>query len=109
MFLPVNQKIDWEELITRKQQIICKNNKRENSKRIDHNFKKGDCTTLVRPGVVERTLVIKRKGPYKVVKQHKNGSIIIQVTPYEAENINKHRLIPHYRLSDGNPTNNDNK
>ena len=57
-------------------------NNRENSKRIDHNFKKGDWATLVRPGAVERTLAIKCRGPYKLLKQHKNASITIQVAPY---------------------------
>ena len=60
---------------------------------------------LVRPGVVETTLAISHKGPYKVVKQHKNGSITIQLTPY----INKRRLITYYRLTDSNPTNNNDK
>ena len=40
MFLPVDQKIDWEELITRKQQMIHKSNEPENSKRINHNYKR---------------------------------------------------------------------
>ena len=47
MFLPVNQKIDWEQLTTRKQQMNLKSNERENSKYIDHNYKKGDWATLV--------------------------------------------------------------
>ena len=83
MFLPVDRKINWEELITRKQQTICKNNDQENSNRIDHNFKKGDWATLVQPEAIKRTLAISHKRPYKVVKQHKNGSMRIQVSPYE--------------------------
>ena len=63
--------------------MIQKSNERENSKHIDHNFKKGNWATLVQPGAVERTLAIKHRGPYKVLKQHKNGSITIQVAPYK--------------------------
>ena len=47
MFLPVDCKIDWEKMITRKQERIHKSNKQENSKHIDHNYRKGDCVTLI--------------------------------------------------------------
>ena len=65
--------------------MIHKSNEWENSKCINHNYKKGDWATLVQPGVVERTLAIKCRKPYKVVKQHKNGSITIQVAPYKTK------------------------
>ena len=47
MLLPVECKIDWEKLCTRKQERINKSNKRENLKRIDHNYQKGDWVTIV--------------------------------------------------------------
>ena len=40
MLLPVESKIDWNKIISRKQNRIQKNNDRENSKRIDNNFQK---------------------------------------------------------------------
>ena len=43
------------------------------------------------------------------MQQQKNGSITIQVAPYKIKNVNRHRLTPYYKLTDGNPTNNDNK
>ena len=46
IFLPVKRKIDWEDIKKRKQKRIHKSNVRENSNRIDHDFKKGDQVTL---------------------------------------------------------------
>ena len=67
MFLPVKRKIDWEDIRKRKQERIRKSNARENSNRIDHDFKKGDWVTLTKPGQITRKLALPREGPYKVV------------------------------------------
>ena len=48
-------------------------------------FKTHQPAMLVQPRAIEKTLAIKCKGPYKMVKQHKNGSITIQVAPYETK------------------------
>ena len=46
-------------------------------------------------------------GPYKVVKQHDNGSITIQMSPFQTKNVNRRRLQPYYRITDNEPTIND--
>lgn len=68
MFLPVENKIDWEKIFTQKQDINCKSNEHKNSKHIDHNYQKGDWVTLIQLGEVERILAIRCNEPYKVVK-----------------------------------------
>ena len=95
MFLPVPATIDWNSLKERKQERIRKNNIRENSKRVPHTYEKGDLVTLKKPGIL-RTLAIPRKGPYKVIKHHSNGSITIETAPFEQKNVNIRRVEPFY-------------
>ena len=100
MFLPVDSQINWEKIFTRKQKRISKINEHKNSKRIKHNYQKGDWVTLIQPEAVENTFSIGFKGPYKVAKQHKNRSITIQVAPYETKKkVNKQRLQRYYWLN----------
>ena len=105
----VESKIYWNKINSVKQNRIRKNNERENSKRIDHNFQKGDWATLTRPGSIDRTLANSSMGPYKVVKQHDNGSITIQMTPFKTKNVNRHRLQPYQRRTNDELTINDDK
>ena len=46
MFLPVNKPVDWEKIRERKQRAIAKSNLRENAKRTDHTYQKGDWITV---------------------------------------------------------------
>ena len=98
MFLPVEQKIDWEDIRKRKQERICKSNARENSNRIDHNFKKDDWVTLIKPGQITRKLLLPQEGPYKVVQRRRNISITIQTSLNETKNVNMCRLHPYYQV-----------
>ena len=75
MFMPVNAEINWEKIRQRKQLKIQQSNIREKSKRILHTYKKGNMITLRKPGAIFRTLALPRRGPYKVLKHHENGSI----------------------------------
>ena len=67
--------IEWNIIIYRKQNETQRNKERENFESIDHNFWKGDWVTLTQLGSIDRTLANSCMGPYKVVKQHDNGSI----------------------------------
>jgi len=98
-FYQSNRKIDWED-IKKRNKKIRKSNARENSNRIDHDFKKGDWVTLTKPGQITRKLALPREGPYKIVRRRRNGSITIQTSPYETKNVNMRRLHPYYRLHD---------
>ena len=56
-----------EDIKKRKQERICKSNVHENSNRIDHDFKKSDWVTLIKPGQITQKLLLPQEGPYKVV------------------------------------------
>ena len=98
MFMPVDAAIDWEQIQQRKQLKIQQSNIRENSKRILHKYKEGDLITLRKPGAILRTLALPRRGPYKVVKHHENGSITTELEPNVLGRVNIRRCHPYYKL-----------
>ena len=98
MFMPVNAEIDWEKIRQRKQLKIQQSNIRENSKRILHTYEKGDMITLRKPGAILRTLALPRRGPYKVIKHHENGSIKIELAPNVIDRVNIRRCCPYYSM-----------
>jgi len=79
----------------RKQQKINKSNERENSSRVPHQYSPNDLITLKKPGIL-RKLTIPRAGPYKVIRQNNNGSILIEKSPTDTENVNIRRISPYY-------------
>ena len=99
MFLPVNTPIDWEALKARKQKAIAKSNKRENSKRKDYKYQKGDWITIKKPGIL-RKLTAPKSGPYKVVKHHGNGTLTYGEGPFVTGRVNIRRVDPYFW---GNP------
>ena len=95
MFLPISVDIDWEAIKNRKQLKINKSNERENSSRVPHQYNPNDLITLKKPGIL-RKLAIPRSGPYKVIRQNNNGSILIEKSPTDTETVNIRRVTPYY-------------
>ena len=54
MFSPVETEVDSEAIINNKQTKINKNNIRENSRRVPHNYQKGELITLKKPGIPQK-------------------------------------------------------
>jgi hypothetical protein len=104
MFLPVSVDIDWDAIKNRKQLKINKSNDRENSSRIPHQYNANDLITLKKPGIL-RKLSIPRAGPYKVIRQNNNGSILIELSPTETQNVNIRRVSPYYAMETPNDNN----
>ena len=99
MLLPVQFKADWEAIRQKRQEAIDKNNTRENSKRVEHEYKLGDLVSLTRPGI-QRKLRRKRDGPYTVTKVHDNGTISIRQNEAVVERVNLRRVTPYYERSE---------
>ena len=77
----------------RKQQII-RNNIRENKSRLEHDYKVGD-KVYVMDWDVKRKLSLK-KGPFKIIKVHDNGTVNIQLDDATTQTINIRRLQPKF-------------
>ena len=100
MMLNVQHKANWGLIRKRKQQIIHKNNKQENSKRIPHTYQVGDKVWLAKGN--EYKYETPSSGPHTILKVYDNGTVHMQVksvtdtynichlTPYVEPNISSH-------------------
>ena len=100
IFMPVDAAIDWEQIQQQKQLKIQQSNIRENSKRILHQYNKGDLITLRKSGAILRTLALPQQGPYKVVKHHENGSITTELEPNVIDRVNIRHCHPYYKCQE---------
>ena len=94
MLLPVSTPADWEEIKKRKQKAIARSNQRENAKRIDYQYKKGDWITAKRPGAT-RKLCAPKEGPSQVVKHRSSGAVAYEREPFAEERANARRISPY--------------
>ena len=94
MFLPVQIVADWARIRQRKQKIIDASNKRENSKRIRHQYNVGDRVLLTTPGKLPKVRS-PRTGPYDVVNVHDNGTVTIQNGPVQ-QRVNIRWITPYW-------------
>ena len=92
MLLPIQFKADWEAIRARRQELINASNRRENSKRIPHDYAVGDKVSKKRPGILPK-LRRRRDGPYTVTKVYTNGTVQIQKGA-TSERINIRRISP---------------
>jgi hypothetical protein len=94
MFLPIHYVADWTRIRLRRQKEIEKSNLRENSSRIQHEYKKGDSVLLTTPGILPK-LNSPRTGPYEVVNVHNNGTVTIR-KGHVQQRVNIRRIIPYH-------------
>jgi transposase InsO family protein len=92
MILNIKHEANWEFIRERKQQIIEKNNKAENAKRIPHNYAVGD-RVLLRRGT-ENKYETPYHGPFTILKVNDNGTVRLKVNNVE-DTYNIRRLAPY--------------
>ena len=92
MILNVKHEANWEYIRARKQKIIEKNNKSENSKRIAHQYAVGD-QVLLRRGT-ENKYETPYQGPYTILQINDNGTVRMMVKNVE-DTYNIRRLTPY--------------
>jgi len=87
---------DWDKIRERKRAQVLKDNKRENSKRKDYNFKIGDKVLLKRDYLkILRKSERRNQGPYTVIGVHENGTLsITDEDSGTSTTLNIRRLIP---------------
>jgi hypothetical protein len=77
MVLNIQHLTDWTAIKARKQQIICKNNRVENSKQFPHHYQVGDLVML------ENNKANKYEqpysGPYHITQVNTNGTVCLKI------------------------------
>jgi len=77
MILNIEHQANWELIRARKQQIIQKNNIRENEKRKAHQYATGD-KVMLKIGI-ENKYEKPYSGPHAIVKVNTNGTVRLQI------------------------------
>jgi hypothetical protein len=80
-------------MLQRKQNLIDINNRKENSKRIEHEYRVGEKVLLEKPGLISK-LSAPRTGPYRITHTYTNGTVRIQ-RGIVNERVNIRRLTPY--------------
>ena len=74
MLFNITKVIDWKLITERKVKQVQKDNNRENSKRIPHEYSVGDKVFRIKRGV-KRKLSDKKSDPFTVTKVYTNGTV----------------------------------
>ncbi len=72
--LNVGFQADWQYIKDRKQKLIIQNNKRENAKRIAHEYQVGDRVTILQPNNQKHGGTL-YKGPFTIDRVYDNGTV----------------------------------
>jgi hypothetical protein len=93
MILNVSHIADWHKIKTNKQNKINKNNRRENEKRIKHDYAVNE-QVLIHNDSRTPKLMTPTQGPYKISRVHTNGTVTIERGAI-TERLNIRRLQPY--------------
>ena len=93
MLLPIQIKTDWARIQQRKQDMINVNNRKENAKCIEHEYRVREKVLLEKPGLISK-LSAPRTGPYQITHTYTNGKVRIQCGVVN-ERVNIRRLTPY--------------
>ena len=91
MIFNMKHEANWEYIKKRKQELINKNNKRENATRVQHKYSVGD-KVLLRRGT-ENKYETPYEGPYPILKVNDNGTVRFKVK-HVTDTYNIRRLVP---------------
>ena len=93
MIFNITHQADWEIIKQRKQAKINENNKRENAKRIPHQYQVGDKVLLNRG--TENKVEAPFSGPYEILAVNDNGTVRLRVGAIE-DLYNIRRIKPYH-------------
>ena len=93
--LNIQFQANWKLIKDRKQQLIKQNNKRENSKRITHQYNVGD-EVLIKQDQNSKFGSNPYKGPYLITEIRNNGTVRVQEGILE-DTYNIRMITPYHR------------
>ena len=87
---------DWQAISKRKQDQVDKDNARENSKRVAHDYRPGEQVLVTRDGHF-RKLDEPYLGPFPITDVYVNGTVRIQKNVAVSERLNIRRITPFWQ------------
>jgi len=92
MIFPIQHQADWQMIEEQKQRRIAENNKRENERRVEHDYAVGDrvLKLIADPNKVEP----KREGPCTIERVHTNGTVTLRFGNL-IERLNIRQIVPY--------------
>ena len=107
MMLNIRHIADWNAMQERRQAVANNNNRRENSRRIAHQYSVGDEVMKIKGNPNDKslrsTLEETYEGPYIIHKVHSNGTVTIKKSVRRGarfERLNIRRIRPYHRRSE---------
>ena len=98
MIYPLEYVAEWDILLKNKQNLIEKNNARENSRRIDFDYRVGQNILIVHMDI-QRKLDSPTTGPYKITDVFSNGTVCIR-RGNVLERLNIRRINPYHKRTE---------
>ena len=86
---------DWQAISRRKQAQVDKDNVRENSKRVAHDYSPGEQVLVTKDGHF-RKLDEPYQGPFPITDVYVNGTVRIQRSATVSERLNIRRITPYW-------------
>jgi hypothetical protein len=83
---------NWAKIGDHRQSLTDRNNARENSRRIDHDYKVGDKVLIAKDGILCKAESKFPKKPWTIMTVHTNGTIRVQYGS-KSERINIRKVI----------------
>jgi hypothetical protein len=99
MVMPIKSMADWGGIEQQHEKEMGRNNRRENTSRISHNYKVGDKVLLEITGKHFIKLEAPRTGPHTVIAIYTNGTLRVQKGKVN-ERVNIRRLFPYFENDD---------
>ena len=94
MMFNISSLVNWKTLSLKKQNLVDKANLRENTKRVDYNYRIGQQVYVTTDGI-QRKLDSPKKGLFRIIDVYTNGTVRIQSGAVD-KRINIRRLEPHF-------------
>ena len=85
---------DWHKIGDYRQSLTDRNTERENTRRIDYDYKIGDQVLIAKDGILRKSESKYGKDPWTITTVHTNGTIRVQ-RGTKSERINIRRVTPY--------------
>jgi hypothetical protein len=92
MIFPINHIANWQFIKNRKQKLIDKNKERENTKRVDYDYKVGEQVLIYTPD--PNKMYQPQEGPYPITQVHTNGTVTLLQKGNVTQRYNICQIVP---------------